>query len=199
MNKANKTIISSLAIAGTIVTTAAAGLKIKERIDYDKKIETKEKVMDLINSYNDAKDLLVGNDVKVNIPLIISKLTTPAFLSREMPEIVADYFDDEKNKKYKKAVKDKLLSLVSDIEKYVKKDDSGIKEAMIQIVNDYVSIIELLELIYTSTKYLDSYEENDEDSPKPNSYQNTKVVLNKALSMLGFYSDNLEMQIKTIS
>lgn len=199
MNKTNKTIVSSLAIAGTIVTTAAAGLKIKERIDYDKKIETKEKVMDLINSYNNAKDLLVGNDIRVNIPLIVSKLTTPVFLSREMPEIVAEYFDDKKEKKHKKAVKDKLLSLISDIEKYIKKDNLATKKAMIQIANDYIAIIELLELIYKSTKYLDSYEENNEKVSESNSYKDTKDVLSKALSMLVFYSDNLEMQIKAIS
>ena len=155
--------------------------------------------MDLINSYNNAKDLLVGNDIRVNIPLIVSKLTTPVFLSREMPEIVAEYFDDKKEKKHKKAVKDKLLSLISDIEKYIKKDNLATKKAMIQIANDYIAIIELLELIYKSTKYLDSYEENNEKVSESNSYKDTKDVLSKALSMLVFYSDNLEMQIKAIS
>lgn len=167
-NKNNKIIISTLATASAIVVTVAAALKLKDKVtsfDPNKRIETTENVFELITAFENTEKLLISKaDVQCNIPSILSRLTAPTFLSKEMPTLVVDYFSDDK---YSNKVKGKLAKLSADIKKAFKNNEieRGLKkDDIISFVDNYSKTLELLKTTYIACKNSDKLSQILKDS-----------------------------------
>lgn len=208
-NKNNKIIISALATASAIVVTVAAALKLKDKattIDPNKRIETTEKVFELITAFENTEKLLISKaDVQCNIPSIISRLTEPAFLSKEMPTLVVDYFD---NDKYSNKLKGKLANLSADAGRMFKSDESenGFKkEDIVSFVDNYSKALELLKTTYIACKNSDKLSKILKDSSEETAEINKEsldAVLNTIdvnISSLGLIISDMDSILKNLN
>ena len=205
MKKENKIIITALAAASTIAVTAAAGLKLKSKYkEYksDKKIETAERVLEMIKSFEKANKTLSSAGIQCNLPLVVSTLTTPDFLSREMPDLVVDYFDCEQ---CSDKVEAKLSKLLKDITKYIPyiKDGKDNEEQtyMIDFVTSYSELLKLLKVAYSTSKIVDEYQKMVNESPtqyNKNNLSNAKTTLMATVSNISFFASRIEKNIQSL-
>lgn len=205
MKKENKIIISALAAASTVAVTAAAGLKLKSKYkEYksDKKIETTERVLEMIKSFEKANKTLSSAGIQCNLPLVVSTLTTPGFLSREMPDLVVDYFDCEQ---CSDKVEAKLNKLLKDITKYIPyfKDGEDNEEQtyMIDFVTSYSELLKLLKVAYSTSKIVDEYQKMVNESPtqyNKNNLANAKTTLMATVSNISFFASRIEKNIQSL-
>ena len=205
MKKENKIIITALAAASTVAVTAAAGLKLKSKYkEYksDKKIETAERVLEMIKSFEKANKALSSAGIQCNLPLVVSTLTTPDFLSREMPDLVVDYFDCEQ---CSDKVEAKLSKLLKDITKYIPyfKDGEDNEEQtyMIDFVTSYSELLKLLKVAYSTSKIVDEYQKMVNESPtqyNKNNLANAKTTLMATVSNISFFASRIEKNIQLL-